>query len=208
MDILPSKKAFDRLVTLSPRVPVCGQEKIRNLELSKLYQKLFLNTENTFLFESGNGPDETARFSLMGKTGSRILEIRGSHSRLFHKGAVVSEWDHPDPILRLLNFEENAGLVDYLPHFWGGWVGFIGYEAGAWFELLPQKIMVAGNLPDLLFMEVDSFYLYDHLSGILKYILFLKSFEILGFSYLLIIFSTSSDKSKVSVFSLAPELAN
>jgi len=52
MDILPDRNTFDRLAAFSPRVPVCGQQKIPGLNLSNLFQQLFLNAENTFLFES------------------------------------------------------------------------------------------------------------------------------------------------------------
>ena len=96
MNILPDRNTFDRLVASSPRVPVCGQQKIPGLDLSNLFQKLLLNTENTFLFESGKGPEETARYSLMGSAGSKILEIKGQRARLFHKDALISEWDQPD----------------------------------------------------------------------------------------------------------------
>ena len=182
MNILPDRNTFDRLVASSPRVPDCGQQKIPGLDLSNLFQKLLLNTENTFLFESGKGPEETARYSLMGSASSKIIEIKGRRARLFHKGALVSEWDHPGSALHLLNFEKNVRPVDYLPHFWGGWVGFIGYEAGAWFESLPVRKSPESNLPDLLFMEIERLFLYDHLTEELKFILSPKT-EVTGCHY-------------------------
>ena len=171
MDILPDRNTFDRLAACSPRVPVCGQQKIPGLALSNLFQKLLLDTENTFLFESGKGPEETARYSLMGSASSKILEIKGQRARLFHKDALISEWDQPDSALDLLNFEKNVRPVEYLPHFWGGWVGFIGYEAGGWFESLPVRKFPESNLPDLLFMQIERLFLYDHLTEELKFIL-------------------------------------
>ena len=171
MNILPDRKTFDRLAASSLRVPVCGQQKIPDLNLSRLFEELFLNTANTFLFESGNGPEETARYSLMGSASTRILEIKGQQAKLFRKDALVQEWDQPEPALALLNFEKDVRPVDYLPHFWGGWVGFIGYEAGAWFESLPVRESSESNLPDLLFMEIERLFLYDHLTEELKFIL-------------------------------------
>ena len=178
MDILPDRNTFDRLAACSPRVPVCGQQKIPGLALSNLFQKLLLDTENTFLFESGKGPEETARYSLMGSASSKILEIKGQRARLFHKDALISEWDQPDSALDLLNFEKNVRPVEYLPHFWGGWVGFIGYEAGGWFESLPVRKFPESNLPDLLFMQIERLFLYDHLTEELKFILSPKIEEI------------------------------
>ncbi|MBC8283234.1 MAG: anthranilate synthase component I family protein [Nitrospinae bacterium] len=171
MDILPDKNTFMRLAASSSRVPVCGQEKIPGLDLSRIFQEFFFQTENSFLFESANGPKETARYSLMGGGCSKLLEIKGQRARLSDKGKLISEWDQPGPALELLNFEENILSVEYLPHFWGGWVGFIGYEAGAWFESLPVKESPESNLPDLLFMEVERLFLYDHFAEELKFIL-------------------------------------
>ncbi len=171
MDILPDRNTFDRLAAFSPRVPVCGQQKIPGLNLSNLFQQFFLNAENTFLFESGKGPEETARYSLMGSASSKILEIKGQQARLFQKDVLVEEWDQPDSALALLNFEKNIQPVDYLPHFWGGWVGFIGYEAGAWFESLPVRKSPESNVPDLLFMQIERLFLYDHVTEELKFIL-------------------------------------
>lgn len=169
MDILPDKNTFKRLSLSSSRVPVCGQEKIPGLDLSELFNKFFYQIPNSFLFESANGPEETTRYSLMGGGCSKILEITGQRARLIHDGLLVSEWDQPGPALGLLNFEQN--VVDYLPHFWGGWVGFIGYEAGAWFETLPPRKSSENSLPDLLFMEVERLFLYDHVTEELKFIL-------------------------------------
>jgi anthranilate/para-aminobenzoate synthase component I len=170
MDILPDRNTFDRLTTTSSRVPVCGQQIIPRLDLSRLFPKLFPDTENTFLFESGKGPEDTARYSLMGQANSKILEIKGQRARLFINGKMKKEWDQPGAALQVLNFEKNIQPVDYLPHFWGGWVGFIGYEAGAWFESLPVRESIGNDLPDLSFMEVDRFYLYDHVTNQLKFI--------------------------------------
>ncbi len=158
-----------RLATSSLRIPVCGQEKIPSMDLSTLFQKLFPQTENSFLFESANGPKETALYSLMGGGCSKILEITGQRAKLFQEGQLVSEWGQPGPAIDLLNFKQNARPVDHLPHFWGGWVGFIGYEAGAWFESLPAG--KSRGLPDLMFMEVERLFLYDHIAEELKFIL-------------------------------------
>ena len=170
MHILPDRNTFDQLVKSSSRIPVCGQQILRGLKLSELYEQLFSDTENSFLLESGNGPEETARYSMMGNASTKFIEIRGKRARLFSSGELISEWDQPESALALLNFEENARPVDYLPHFWGGWVGFIGYEGGAWFESLPVRESSGNNIPDLLFMEVERFFIYDHLTEELKFI--------------------------------------
>ena len=171
MDILPNKNTYIRLESSLSRVPICGQEKIPGLDLSKIFEQLYSQTKYSFLFESIKGLKATARYSLMGGGFCRILEVKGKSAKLFHKNKLISEWEEPNSALQLLNFEVNKHSVDYLPHFWGGWVGFIGYEASSWFESNPVKKISKNNLPDLLFMEVDRLFLYDHVAEELKYIL-------------------------------------
>ena len=50
-------------------------------------------------------------------------------------------------------------------------MGFIGYEAGAWFESLPVRKSPESNVPDLLFMQIERLFLYDHVTEELKFIL-------------------------------------
>jgi anthranilate/para-aminobenzoate synthase component I len=169
MDIYPDRKTFDTLSRSSSRVPVCGQQKYSGLNLPKLFKEFYPDSKNSFLFESGKGPEETARYSFMGSGNSKTLEITGKCASLFIKGVLVTEWDEPDPALQILNFDKNVPPVDYLSHFWGGWVGFIGYEAGAWFEQLPVR--ESGNMPDLSFMEIERLFVYDHLTEELKFII-------------------------------------
>jgi anthranilate/para-aminobenzoate synthase component I len=177
MHILPDRDTFERLGKSSPRVPVCGQQIIPHLNPSCLFRQLFTNTKNTFLFESGKGPEETARYSMMGCGDSRIFEIQGHHAKLLLNGALIEEWDNPGSALQFLNFDKHIQPVEYLPHFWGGWVGFMGYEAGAWFESLPVKKSPESSLPDLSFMEIERLFLYDHLTHELKYIVSQSSKE-------------------------------
>jgi anthranilate/para-aminobenzoate synthase component I len=107
----------------------------------------------------------------MGGGYSKIIEIKGKRASLFHENKLITEWDQPGPALDLLNFEKNVLPVNHLPHFWGGWVGFIGYEAGAWYESLPVKESSENNFPDFIFMEVERLFLYDHIAEDFKFIL-------------------------------------
>ena len=46
--------------------------------------------------------------------------------------SVKDGWD-------TLNFDENTPYYKILPHFWGGWIGYIAYEASGSFEKLPKR---------------------------------------------------------------------
>ena len=169
MEILPSQKLFETLSKRSKRVPVCGQIEFPKLEVSALFRKFYSDSESAFLFESGKGPDATARYTMMGEADSCLIEIKGNSARIMEKGSTITE-DIYDGFNRL-NFAEDIPQVDYLPHFCGGWVGYIGYEAGMLFESLPAVKPDDLDLPDCYFMRVNRLFVYDHKTQVLKYII-------------------------------------
>lgn len=167
MDILPDKKKFIRLAASSSRIPVLGEERIPDLDPFLLFQELYKNSDQFFLLESGKGPLETAQFSIFGDSHSRLLKVFGEKASLYENGNLKSELPEISQAFKMLNFEHSQ--MDYLPHFWGGWVGFVGYEAGALFENLP--LSSCKNNPDISFMEVEGLFVYDHNNKKLKFIL-------------------------------------
>ena len=169
MDILPNKKKFIQLADSSCRIPVFGEERILKLDPFLLFQELYKNSEQSFLFESGKGPIETSQYSIFGNSNSRHLKFFGSEASLYTDGILKKKFTKINEAFKLLNFEQDTPQVDYLPHFWGGWVGFVGYEAITLFENI--SLNTNHNLPDLSFMEVERIFIYDHSNNKLKFIL-------------------------------------
>jgi anthranilate synthase component I len=167
MDILPDRKKFIHLAASSSRVPVCGEARIPELDPFLLFKELFQNSEHSFLLESGKGPIETAQFSIFGCSSSRVLKLFGTRANLYQNGILQTQFNQVDEAFKLLNFEK--ATVDYLPHFWGGWVGFVGYEASSLFEDI--ALNPSQSIPDLSFMEAERLFVYDHKNQKLKFIL-------------------------------------
>ena len=131
--------------------------------------------DKAFLYESKNGTKNTARYSFIGIPNNNYVKIESDHS-IIHlddnkeeiKSTVIDGWN-------ALNFENNMTNYKYSPHFWGGWVGYIAYEAGYSFENLPKRKSSELKLPDAYFMQVDRLIVYDHNLTKLKYIIAAKS---------------------------------
>ena len=168
MDILPEKKKFIHLAASSTRIPVLGEEQIFGLDPFCLFKELFKNSNQSFLLESGKGPIETAHYSIFGSSNSKLLKFYGNKAKLYENNVLTTEFSNINEAFKLLDFEKTARQVDYLLHFWGGWIGYIGYEAGALFESITLQSSL--KLPSLCFMEVDRLFIYDHKSQKLKYI--------------------------------------
>ncbi|MFQ5672996.1 MAG: anthranilate synthase component I family protein [Nitrospinales bacterium] len=168
MHLKPGKEKFLRLSRGSRRVPVCGEKAVPGLDPALLYQSLFAASGESFLFESGGGPGSTARYSLMGEGNRRSILAVNDMAFFSDNGYTRSAPGSPLFCLERLNFDNAAPMVDYLPHFWGGWVGFLGYEVGTGLERRAARDDLP--LPDLHFLQVDRVFAYDHATGILKYI--------------------------------------
>ena len=169
MDILPDKKKFIQLAISSTRIPVLGEKRVPNIDPFVLFQELYKNSEQSFLLESGKGPLATAQFSIFGSSKSRFLKIFKKKASLYENGNLKTEFKKITQAFKILNFESSINEFNYLSHFWGGWVGFVGYEAGDLFEKL--TLTSCRNSPDVSFMEVDSLFVYDHKTKKLKFIL-------------------------------------
>ena len=111
-----------------------------------------------FLLESVQGSERIARYSFIGTEPYRVFSTR--------------EGDATDP-LKLIAEELNQYKpvsVSDLPHFCGGAVGYLGYEAVRRFEELPSPTADPLGLPDSLFMFADTLIVFDHVTHKLKVI--------------------------------------
>ncbi|MBI4389520.1 MAG: aminodeoxychorismate synthase component I [Nitrospinae bacterium] len=167
MQIKPDRETFAGSVRAGGRAPVFGEELVPDLDPSALYRALFLDDPESFLFESFAGPGATARYSLMGRSNSRLLKVERGVAQFARNGTGETAVDTASRGLERMRFDSGTS-ADYLPHFWGGWVGYAGYEAGRLFENLPQG--KNSDVPDLYFMQVDRLAVYDHHTGVLRYI--------------------------------------
>ena len=169
MHILPGPKEFSKLSSISKRVPVCGVKTVPNLSPALLYRELFAHDNESFLFESGRGPEETSRYSFLGTSNSISIKIQDNKACSFdeygHEGPRVE----PLESLDRLNFDDEINSVEYLPHFWGGWVGVLGYELAELFEKLPARKESDFGIPDLYMFQVDKLVVYDHKKELLKF---------------------------------------
>ena len=152
MNIYPTGKQFREWVKTHNRIPILGERHISNFDSTRLFKKLFYKSDEAFLFESGKGPCDTSRYTFIGVSNKSYVKITNDYSTVNlntnskpFTGTVEEGWD-------ALNFDGNTPYYKHLPHFWGGWVGYIAYEAGGSFEKLPKRKHNDLGLPDAYFM--------------------------------------------------------
>ncbi len=172
MNIKPGRDQFFKLRQSRPRIPILGEERAPSLDPAHLYQCWFKNKPDSFLFESGQGQhNSSARYSIMGASNGQRTVANFPHKESSENGASSSSENELQKILDRMSSDQNVGALDYVNHFWGGWVGYLAYETGRIFENLPLKNAGEPNVPDVYFVQADRVIIYDHSTQILKYII-------------------------------------
>jgi len=119
-----------------------------------------------FLLESVEGGERWARFSFLGSSPREVWRLDGDEVRLWHPEAG---WGEPSTTLDpFADFEQWLGRyapvpTPGLPRFWGGAVGYFGYDTVRWIERLPDAPPRDVDVPDACFMATDRVLIVDNL---------------------------------------------
>ncbi|UCD34475.1 MAG: anthranilate synthase component I [Nitrospiraceae bacterium] len=133
---------------------------------------LKLKGKHCFLLESVEGGEKWARYSFIGSNPSVIIEGSGrtlTIRRGTQKEQVVAERD-PLEIVSAELKKYRPVLSPGLPRFFGGFVGYIGYDTVRYFETLPDMGRPGPGLPDIFLMLTDTLVVFDNLTHKIKVI--------------------------------------
>jgi len=126
--------------------------------------------KNAFLLESMEGGEKWARYSFLGSGPSVIIRTFGGRAEIVRKGRTEKVSFDRDPLEIV-----KSVLADYapvqdpgLPRFFGGAVGFMGYDVVRYFEELPSREKEGLDLPDIFFMITDTLLIFDNLTHRIK----------------------------------------
>ena len=124
----------------------------------------------SFLLESMEGGEKWARYSFLGSRPSVIVRSFGTSVEIIRHGKKERRSFDRDPleavkdVLSEYNPVPNPGL----PRFYGGAVGFIGYDTIRFFERMPDREKPGLGLPDIFFMITDTMVIFDNLTHMIK----------------------------------------
>lgn len=119
-----------------------------------------------FLLESVEGGERWARYSFLGSEPREAWKLNGNRiSTWTPKGGWREQEETRDPFAA---FEEWIGRFEPvpavgLPRFWGGAVGYFGYDMVRWLERLPDGPAADPEFPDACFLATDRVLILDNL---------------------------------------------
>lgn len=111
---------------------------------------------NSFLLESVEGGQQIARYSFIGTEPYKMLRVN------------ADEKTDPLPLIAAELKKYKWVKVNSLPRFCGGAVGYLAYETITRFEKLPSPMADPLDIPESVFMFVDTMLIFDHVMRKIK----------------------------------------
>src|SRR5215471_2555731 len=153
---------FRELAQRGTFVPVCKEIVADLLTPVSAFLKIAEHSDYAFLLESVEGGEHVGRYSFLGKDPFLVLRARGREKTIIDRAGQTTETDRPFiAALRELMASFHSPFVPGLPRFTGGAVGYLGYDAAAWFE--PVNLQTTAEREDEGgFMLFDTVLAFDH----------------------------------------------
>ena len=160
------------------RIPI-SVEILADMETPLSVFKKLGNKPFSYLFESVEGGEKWARYSLIGLPSSTVIKVYKNEIQIYEDGQIVEEVTSQDPLKFLEEYQENINvkLNNELPAFTGGLVGYLGYDCIRYIEpkLSSSNLPDPLGTPDALFMLSEEVAVFDNLNNKLHLIVLSKS---------------------------------
>ena len=119
-----------------------------------------------YLLESVEGGEKVGRYSFLGGAPSLTLKCTGREITIDREGELetrlLREGEDPLRVLKELMGVYRVAPAAGLPKFYGGAVGYFGYDTVRFFEELPQAPPDDLGLPDCYFVFTEACVIFDH----------------------------------------------
>jgi anthranilate synthase component 1 len=168
----PSLKEFLKLSSRGNVIPVY-KEINADLDTPVSAFLKIKKDDYAFLVESVEGQENIARYSFLGSKPSVIIKSKGRNIQILYPGAGVRErrfTTDKTPLDEIKNIMKDfkAVAIKGLPRFYGGLVGYIGYDMVRFFEEIPDKNPDDLKIFDSIFILTDTILIFDHINHTIK----------------------------------------
>ncbi len=165
----PSLEEFKQKAKKGNLIPVY-REILADMETPvSAFQKID-DKRHSFLLESMEGGEKWARYSFLGSRPSVIVKSFGRSVEITRNGKTEKrsfEYDPLEVIKKVLSAYKPVPDPS-LPRFFGGAVGFMGYDVVRFFEELPAREKEGLGIPDVFFMITDTLVIFDNVTHMIK----------------------------------------
>ena len=134
-----------------------------------LYSKI-ADQQNNFLFESVEGGDRWAQYSIIGFGCIDTIKISGKKIETVIDG-VKDRFEAVNPLKAIeeIILKNRSPNIENLPRFHGGYIGFFAYESAQYAESkiasLPSKdSKFKEHMPDIMLVKAEQLIVFDNLN--------------------------------------------
>ncbi len=165
----PNYKTFEELAKQGNLVPLY-REILADVETPvSVFMKL-RDSAYAFLLESVEGGEKWGRYTFLGADPRLVFRISGDEVVIEEKGETSRHAHQGDPLrfLKEILRRYSPVSVEGLPRFYGGAVGFLGYEMVNYFERLPCAGENDLQTEEAVFLVTDTLILFDRVRHTIK----------------------------------------
>ncbi|HKL48834.1 MAG TPA: anthranilate synthase component I [Desulfuromonadales bacterium] len=166
---LPSRERFKSLSVQGNLVPIY-REILADMETPVSALKKIDDGRNAFLLESLEGGEKWARYSFLGTGPGWLFRSLGNSYEILDDDEIVESGHQADPFSRLRDFISDTKPVEVegLPRFFGGAVGYLGYDMVRFIERLPDDNPRKIGTYDSCFLLTENLLIFDNQKHTIK----------------------------------------
>src|SRR5665648_43961 len=159
----PDKEEFMQLDSRANMLTVYRKILIDTETPISIFQKMKSN-KFSYLLESAEGDGKLARYSFIGVDPFLIFQSKDTRIEIITKDKKEVHKENPLLYLRRLFAEFKVSPIKGLPRFFGGGVGYFGYDLVRFIEKLSKKVIDNLDIPDCLLIFAGTILVFDHLT--------------------------------------------
>ncbi|MGE4577929.1 MAG: anthranilate synthase component I [Desulfuromonadales bacterium] len=165
----PSLEQFRSLTREGNLIPVC-RDILADMETPVSAFRKIDDGQTSFLLESIEGGEKWARYSFLGSGPAKVFRSSGRHFEILEGSSILRSGETSDPLSELRQFLEPYRPVDLpeLPRFFGGAVGYLGYDMIRFIESLPDTNPKCIGAADSCFMLTEQLLIFDNMRQKIK----------------------------------------
>ena len=169
LSIRPSFSEFSSLLRKGNLVPVSCEILADQDTPVSAYLKLKPGPHG-FLLESVEGGERWARLSFLGTGAASVFRCRGRRIEVVEKGGKKRQEEVEDPFFAFRDFMRRYRPVPSadMPRFYGGAVGYLGYDTVRFFERLPERAEQVLDVWDIYLVFPECLLIFDNISHTIR----------------------------------------
>ncbi len=167
----PSREEFLNLTRQGNLIPVY-REILADMETPVSAFCKIDDRKSAFLLESISGGEKWARYSFLGVGSGRAFRCRGDHFEILENGQSIESGTTTNPLVELKEFLSpyQPVALPELPRFFGGAVGYLGYDMVRHIEELPALNDAEIGTYDSWFLITETLLIFDNMQQKIKVI--------------------------------------